>query len=240
MIFELLHVSVRNTFGQMVAKLARFRDRSDAGRRLANALKAELSSENLCVLALPRGGLPVAYEVAVELEAPLDILVVRKLGAPFQPELAVGAVASGGITVYNERILLQLGLNEADLTAVLERERAELERRERAYRGDRPFPSLEGKTVILIDDGIATGATMRAAVDAVRAMEPARVIVAVPTAAEDSVRILRRSADKVLALSTPEPYVAVGAWYEHFPQLQDAEVIEILNSAWAREPPQGG
>jgi predicted phosphoribosyltransferase len=219
--------------------VTRFRDRADAGRRLADALKRKISAENLYVLGLPRGGLPVAYEVAVALEAPLDVLVVRKLGAPFNPELAVGAVASGGITVYNELILSQLHLAKADLEKTLEAEQAELERRERTYRGDRPFPSLKGTTVILIDDGVATGATMRAAVDAVRAMDPAQLVVAVPTAAEDSVTRIRRSADEVVVLSTPDPYVAVGAWYDYFPQLQDTEVIEILNSAWAREMPKG-
>ena len=222
------------------AGFARFRDRRDAGRRLAEELKQEITPNDVYVLGLPRGGLPVADEVAIALDASLDVLVVRKIGAPFNPELAVGAVASGGITVYSESILSLLGLTETDMQSTLEKEHAELERRERVYRGDRPFPSLEGKTVILVDDGIATGATMQAAVDAVRAMQPGRLVVAVPTAAEDSVVRLGRSADQVVALSTPEPYVAVGAWYEHFSQLDDSEVLEILEAAADRQRRQGG
>ncbi len=219
---------------------ARFKDRRDAGRRLADDLKQNVARDGVYVLGLPRGGLPVADEVAVALDAPLDILDVRKIGAPFNPELAVGAIASGGITVYNETIMSVLGLTEADVQSTLEQEQAELERRERVYRGDRPFPSLEGKTVILVDDGIATGATMQAAIDAVRVMRPARIVVAVPTAAEDSVLRLKRSADEVVALSTPEPYVAVGAWYEHFSQLRDSEVIEILEAAAERQDRKQG
>ena len=226
--------------GRRPKVFARFNDRRDAGRRLAENLKRDIAPDGIYVLGLPRGGLPVADEVAIALDAPLDVLVVRKIGAPFNPELAVGAVASGGITVYNETILSLLGLTEADMQSSLEQEHAELERRERVYRGDRPFPSLEGKTVIIVDDGIATGATMQAAVDAVRAMQPARLVVAVPTAAEDSVARLRRSADEVVALSTPEPYIAVGAWYEHFSQLKDSEVIEILEAAAERQVRQDG
>lgn len=183
------------------------------------------------VLGLPRGGVPVAYEVAGALGAPLDVFIVRKLGAPFNPELAVGAIASGGVAVYNERVLDQLGIDEEDIAAIRERAEAELRRREQAYRGDRPLPQIKNRTVILVDDGVATGATMRAAVDAVRQLEPRAVMVAVPHAARDSVNALAARADKVVALSIPEPYMAVGAWYQHFPQLSDEQVMELLNRA---------
>jgi putative phosphoribosyl transferase len=206
-----------------------FRDRQDAGVRLARRLSSEGFTGDAIVLGLPRGGVPVAYEIAVELKAPLDVFLVRKLGAPFNPELAVGAIASGGEAVYNEGLLAQLGLDEEALAPILKREEEELERRERVYRRGRPAPSVAGKTVILVDDGVATGATMLAAVDAVRALGPRRVVVAVPSTSASALARLRRSADEVIALSTPEPYVAVGAWYESFPQLSDRDVIEFLD-----------
>jgi putative phosphoribosyl transferase len=206
-----------------------FRDRQDAGVRLAQRLSSEGFTGDAIVLGLPRGGVPVAYEIAVELKAPLDVFLVRKLGAPFNPELAVGAIASGGEAVYNEGLLAQLGLDEEALAPILKREEEELERRERVYRRGRPAPSVAGKTVILVDDGVATGATMLAAVDAVRALGPRRVVVAVPSTSASALARLRRSADEVIALSTPEPYVAVGAWYESFPQLSDRDVIEFLD-----------
>jgi len=167
------------------------------------------------------------------LGAPLDVLLVRKLGTPSNPELAAGAIASGGVTVYNEAVLRYLGLTEADLDRIREREQAELDRRERIYRGARPFPSLKDKTVILVDDGMATGATMHAAVDAVRSAEPARIIVAVPSASEEAVTLLQRNADEVVALSMPDPYVAVSVSYEYFPQVDDSEVVEILSATWS-------
>jgi putative phosphoribosyl transferase len=213
----------------------RFRDRSDAGQQLGAALKHKIRATSPYVLGLPRGGLPVAHAVAAALGAPLDVLAVRKLGAPANPELAVGAIASGGVTVYNEPILRYLGLTEADLNRTREREQSELGRRERAYRGDRPFPSLKGKTVILVDDGMATGATMRAAVDAVRCLEPASIIVAVPSASDEAAALLQRHTDEVVALSIPDPYVAVSTSYLHFPQVEDSEVVELLSSAWSLE-----
>jgi predicted phosphoribosyltransferase len=221
--------------GQFRGLATRFRDRSVAGRELGAALTGKIRSTSVYVLALPRGGLPVAHAVAAALGAPLDVLLVRKLGTPARPELAAGAIASGGVTVYNTEVLNYLGLTEADLDGIREREQAELERRERIYRGDRPFPSLEGKTVILVDDGMATGATMRAAVDSVRSAKPADIIVAVPSASVEAVTLLQRHADEVIALSTPDPYVAVSASYDDFPQVVDAEVVELLSAAWSSD-----
>ncbi len=191
------------------------------------------------VLALPRGGVPVAYEIARKLGVPLDVYMVRKLGAPFNPELAIGALASGDLEVLNNALITQLGLSAADIEPVRARARGELERRERLYRGDTPLPSLESKTVVLVDDGIATGATMRAAVDAVRLLGPRSIVVAVPHAAQDSADRIATSADQVVALSTPEPYMAVGAWYQSFPQVSDDEVIELLSRARGAPAPDG-
>jgi predicted phosphoribosyltransferase len=189
----------------------------------------------IVVLGLPRGGVPVACEVAAELGAPVDALIVRKLGAPFNPELALGAIAHGGVTVYNDELLAQLHLDEAELDDVRARELAELERRERAYRAGRPPLALAGATVVIVDDGMATGATMHAAVVATRALAPFRIVVAVPTAAIDAVERLERVADRVVALVTPEPYFGVGAWYSQFPQLTDEDVVAALAAA-ARPP----
>jgi len=208
-----------------------FRDRKDAGLRLAKRLRSLRLGRDVIVLGLPRGGVPVALEVAMALGAPLDLIVVRKLGARFNPELALGAVAFGGVTVYNEVLLRDLGLGKDDLEDTRSRELKELERRERAYRGARPMPDLAGKTVVLVDDGIATGATMLAAVAATRALHPKRVIVAVPTSAVDSAARLETVADRVIALATPEPYYGVGAWYEEFHQLDDAEVLRCIEAA---------
>jgi putative phosphoribosyl transferase len=212
-----------------------FHDRQDAGRQLARYLSDHRPEGPLIVLALPRGGLPVAAEVAELLEAPLDILVVRKLGAPFNSELAVGGIAFGGVTVYNRDLLRQLGLDEESLESTRERELEELQRREEAYRGARPPPDLEGKTVIIVDDGVATGATMHAAAMAARRLKPRQIVIAVPTSSVDAVHRLRAVADEVVALATPEPYMAVGAWFERFEQLTDAEVIEYLEQARQRQ-----
>ena len=173
----------------------------------------------------------MAFEVAKALDAPMDVMVVRKLGAPFSPELALGAIASGGVTIYNQRLLDQLGLSEQDLGPVREREQAELARREQEYRGDRPFPDVKDKAVILVDDGMATGATMEAAIAAIRLLGPASVIVAVPSAARDSVARLAGTADKVVVLSTPEPYLAVGAWFQRFGQVSEREVERLLSAS---------
>jgi putative phosphoribosyl transferase len=208
-----------------------FADRVAAGRELGRALLEAGIDGNVVVLGLPRGGVPVACEVAAALGAPVDALVVRKLGAPFNPELALGAIAHGGVTVYNDELLEQLHLDGADLDAVRATELAELERRERAYRAGRPPLALGAATVVIVDDGMATGATMHAAVVATRALRPLRIVVAVPTAAIDAVERLERVADQVVALATPEPYFGVGAWYTSFPQLTDEEVVAALAAA---------
>ena len=214
-----------------------FADRVTAGRDLGRRLVELGVAGRILVLGLPRGGVPVACEVAAALDAPVDVLVVRKLGAPFNPELALGAIAYGGVAVYNEDLLTQLGLDEGALDPVLARETKELERREREYRRGRPPIAVEGATVVIVDDGMATGATMHAAVVATRALAPACVVVAVPTAAVDAVQRLERVADQVVALATPEPYFGVGAWYSHFPQLSDQEVVAALGAAEKRGRP---
>jgi putative phosphoribosyl transferase len=207
-----------------------FQNRKEAGEQLGERLRELRLSRNVIVLGLPRGGVPVAFEVAQALGAPLDVIVVRKIGAPFSPELAVGAVTLGGVTVWNDALLRELNIDEADLEPTRNRERTELERRERAYRGSRPMPNLHGKTVVLVDDGIATGATMHAAVLAARTLNPRSVIVAVPTSSVDGV--------ERLALSTPEPYHGVGAWYAEFHQLSDVEVLHCLDEAQGRSKPR--
>jgi len=216
-----------------------FRDREEAGRELGIRLRALDLGGDLLVLGLPRGGVPVACEVAEALAAPVDVLVVRKLGAPHNRELAVGAVAFGGVTVYNDALLEMLNLTEQDLEPTRRSELAELERRERAYRGGAAPVAVTNKTVILVDDGVATGATMHAAVLATRRLRPQRIIVAAPTAASDSVERLERVADQVVVLETPEPYYAVGAWYAEFPQLRDEEVVARLAAAASRTAATG-
>jgi len=208
-----------------------FADRSAAGRQLGGRLAEAGIRGNVVVLGLPRGGIPVACEVAAALDAPVDALVVRKLGAPFNPELALGAIAYGGVTVYNDELLEELGLDESQLEPIRTRELEELERRERTYRAGRPPLAIAGTTVVIVDDGMATGATMHAAVVATRALAPARIVVAVPTAAIDAVERLERVADQVVVLATPEPYFGVGAWYSRFPQLTDDEVVDALAAA---------
>jgi putative phosphoribosyl transferase len=209
----------------------RFKDRTEAGRTLVESLSSYRDRDDVVVLALPRGGVPVAYEIAVSLRAPLDVFVVRKLGVPGHEELAMGAVASGGTRVVNEDVIRELNIDEAAIDREAEIENRELQRREGAYRGDRAPRDLEGKTVILVDDGIATGATMRAAIGAVRARGAKSLVVAVPTAAPSSCDQLRREVDEVVCTMTPEPYLAVGAWYDEFPQLTDDDVRRILDDA---------
>ena len=211
----------------------RFRDRRDAGRRLAADLMAYAGRPDVIVLALPRGGIPVGYEVAKVLGAPLDVFVVRKLGVPGYEELALGALASGGARVVNDDVLRIYRISDDTLNDVTRMEQAELERRERQYRGDRPFPELAGKIIILVDDGLATGATMRAAVAALRKKSPARVVVAVPVSAAETCAAFRGIADEIVCAVTPEPFYAVGLWYEDFSQTTDEEVRELLAEARA-------
>lgn len=208
-----------------------FRDRADAGRKLARELSKEMANGEVIVLGLPRGGVPVAVAVAAELDAPVDVIVVRKIGAPYNPELAVGSIAMGGVMVRNRWILDALGLDDEDLAPTIERERRELARREQAYRGDRPPPDLRGKIVVLVDDGAATGATMHAATVAVKNLAPERIIVALPTSSAAAANRLAEVADSVVALSTPEPFYAVGNYYLDFAQVSDDEVRELLTDA---------
>jgi predicted phosphoribosyltransferase len=214
-----------------------FQDRREGGRALAEMLDSYRGRPDVIVLALPRGGVPVGYEVASALLAPLDVFMVRKLGVPGHEELAFGAIASGGVRVLNDDVVGPLGVPERVIEWASERERGELERRERQYRGERPFPALTGNVVILVDDGLATGATMLAAARAVRQRAPARLVVAVPVAAPQTCEELRREVDEVVCTATPEPFRAVGVWYENFDQTTDEEVQQLLESS--RHAPVG-
>jgi putative phosphoribosyl transferase len=210
----------------------RFRDRHHGGRELARALAPRFGGRDVVVvLALPRGGVPVAYEVATALGATLDAFVVRKLGVPGHEELAMGAIASGGVLVLDQGIVRALGIGRDALQRVAARELRELQRREAAYRGSREPPELAGKTVILVDDGLATGATMKAAAQAVREHGPARIVVAVPVASAQTCDELRHEVDEIVCLLTPEPFHAVGLWYEDFSPTSDDEVQELLARA---------
>jgi len=208
-----------------------FLDRKDAGRQLARKLQAYASDPRVLVLGLPRGGVPVAYEVAQALHAPLDVFLVRKLGVPGQEELAMGAIASGGVRVLNAQVIHALRISSVVIDSAAAAQMRELERQQRAYRGDAAFPSLAGRTVIVVDDGLATGSTMRAAVRALRQSHPARVVVAVPVAAPDTAESLRREADEVVCVDTPHFFEAVSLWYERFSQTSDDEVRDLLEAA---------
>ena len=205
-----------------------FRDRIDAGRRLARELRAYADRSDVVVLALPRGGVPVAAEVAKVLHVPLDIFLVRKLGVPGQEELALGAIANGDIQVLNQDVVRQVGIGRELIEHLVRRERRELARREHAYRNDRPPLDVLGKIVILIDDGLATGASMRAAVMALRQKQPARIVAAVPAAARDTCEEFRQVVDEMICAETPEPFYAVGTWYDDFSQTTDDEVRALL------------
>ena len=208
-----------------------FEDRRQAGRVLARKLSHYAHRPDVLVLALPRGGVPVAYEVAGALNVPWDVFVVRKLGAPGQEELALGAIASGGTRVLNEGVVRTLEITPGEIEIIAAREAAELERRERQYRGTRPPLDVRGRVVILVDDGLATGSSMRAAAAALRNMAPARIVVAVPVAARASGEELRQEVDEVVCAETPENFFAVGQWYRNFEQTTDEEVRVLLETA---------
>lgn len=206
-----------------------FRDRREAGQFLADKLTEYASRQDIVVLALPRGGVPVAYEVAKQLNAPLDVFVVRKLGVPGHEELAMGAIATGGVRVLNPDVLSYIRVHEAIIDQVTEFETSELKRRERLYRGDRPPLEVKGKTVIIVDDGLATGSTMRAAVKALRQKQPKKIVVAVPVGARETCDSFENDVDTMAVCAImPEPFQAVGLWYQDFSQTTDAEVRELL------------
>lgn len=213
-----------------------FRDRSEGGRALAGLLARYAGRAGVIVLALPRGGVPVGYEVARALGVPLDVFVVRKLGAPGQPELAIGAIASGGVRVLDAELVRALAITPETIEAIAGREEEELQRRERLYRGERKPRELGGETVILVDDGLATGASMRSAVAAVRQQGPAKVVVAVPVAAAQVCTAFQQIADEVVCAATPTPFYAVGQWYAVFDQTDDDEVRRLLAGAAALFP----
>jgi len=208
-----------------------FSDRHDAGRRLATALVHYQRRTDAVVLALPRGGVPVAFEVAAALHLPLDVFLVRKLGAPGHPEFAIGAIAAGGIRVVSEDAIAALGVTPDVIDQIAARESVELERRDAAYHAGRPRIDLRGKTAIVIDDGLATGSTMEAAVSALRAQDVARIVVGAPVGARESCARLERLADEVVCLETPAPFQAVGLWYRIFDQTSDDEVVDLLRRA---------
>ena len=209
----------------------KFKDRTEAGQILARKLTAYANCADVVVLALPRGGVPVAFEIATALNLPLDVFLVRKLGVPGQSELAMGAIASTGVRVLNQDIVRSLRLSDAVIDKVAAQEQQELERRERLYRDDRPLPLLHERTVIIVDDGLATGATMRAAIEAIRQQQPARIVVAVPISSPETCRDLAAQVEEIICVETPQPFCSVGLWYEDFPQTTDEEVRNLLKQA---------
>lgn len=213
-----------------------FLDRYDAGRRLAARLTKFADQPDVLVLALPRGGVPVAYEVARALHAPMDVFLVRKLGFPGHPELAMGAIATGKVRILDQFLIQMYGVRPEEIDRITEKEERELERRERAYRDDRPPPEVKGHTVILIDDGLATGSTMRAAVEALREEGAQKIVVAVPVAPIDTCAAMRGEVDEIVCAVTPEPFRAVGIWYADFSETSDDEVRELLGRAEKEAP----
>jgi putative phosphoribosyl transferase len=216
--------------------MAFFKDRVDAGRKLAKELPKYANISDVLILALPRGGVPVAFEVAKELNVKMDVFIVRKLGVPGNEELAMGAIASDNIIVLNEDVVRSFQISKQVIDAVAARELRELERREHTYRGNRPKPNINGLTVILIDDGLATGATMRAAAAAVKTKNPTKIVIAVPTGAPDTCRSFEGKVDEVICVATLKPFYGVGAWYEDFSQTTDEEVCELLDKAAKIKP----
>jgi putative phosphoribosyl transferase len=205
-----------------------FVDRVDAGRKLAKKLDAYAGQNDVLVLAIPRGGVPVAFQVASELGVPLDVFVVRKLGVPSREELAFGAIATGGIRILDEQIVESMGISDLQIERITAKEKDELDRRERVYRGNRPFPNLENKTVILVDDGIATGASTRAAISALRQLKPARIVLAVPVAPAATCESLQGEVDDLICLFMPQFFFSIGQFYEDFSQVSDQEVMNLL------------
>lgn len=214
-----------------------FKDRTEAGQRLAAELTAYADRQDVLVFGLPRGGVPVAFEVAKALRVPLDVFLVRKLGVPSQEELAMGAIASGGVRVLNQDIVQALHLTEATIECVAQKEQQELERRERLYRDDRPAPDLHGRTVILVDDGLATGATMRAAIRALQQQQPARLVVGVPVSSSETCQEIGSEVDEIVCVETPRPFYSVGLWYNNFPQTTDEEVRDLLSKTSTSQQP---
>ena len=208
-----------------------FKDRAEAGRILARSLKSVVPDSGALVLALPRGGVPVGFEIAKSLAADLDVFLVRKLGVPGQEELAMGAIASGGVTVLNDPLIRHLGIQPAIIDRIIARERQEIERREQTYREGRPPLAIKNRRIILVDDGVATGASMLAAMRAVRNREPKSLIAAVPVASREACEEFKQTADAVICAETPEPFYAVGVWYQDFSQTSDAEVRDLLRRA---------
>jgi putative phosphoribosyl transferase len=215
----------------------RFQNRTDAGRQLAGALTRYAGRNDVVVLGLPRGGVPVAYEIASALDAPLDVFIVRKLGLPGHEEFGIGAIASGGTRVVDESVLEAYGVDPETLDRITTKELRELERRERLYRDGRPFAALENRVVILVDDGLATGSTMRAAVAALREKRPREIVIAAPVGARETCSAMTAIADEVVCLETPDPFYAVGLWYVDFEQTDDEEVHELLERAAAKTTP---
>jgi putative phosphoribosyl transferase len=216
----------------------RFQNRHDAGRQLATRLASYAGRDDVLVLGLPRGGLPVAFEIAIALDVALDVFIVRKLGLPGHEEFGIGAIASGDVRVVDETVLRTYDVDPETLERITARERLELERRERLYRDDRPFPAIEDRIVILVDDGLATGSTMRAAIAALRKKRPSKIVVAVPVGARETCAAIARLVEEVVCLETPDPFYAVGLWYDDFEQTEDAEVHELLERAAERSARQ--
>ena len=213
-----------------------FQNRREAGKILAKRLLKYADRSDVIILALPRGGIPIAYEIALAMKAPLDVVIVRKLGLPGREELAIGAIASGGVQIMNQDIVQMLGIDAATISSVLEQELQELERREENYRGSRPAPELRDRTVIVVDDGLATGASMRAAVMGLRAQSPAQIVVAVPAAAPQAIELLEPEVDEMICMISPDPFEGVGKWYKDFAQMTDEEVRSLVEDADRRLP----
>jgi putative phosphoribosyl transferase len=217
--------------------IIRFHDRSEGGRQLAEKLRRYAGEPGTVVLGLPRGGVVTAYELAEALDLPLDVIVVRKLGTPGQPELAMGAIGPGGVRVLNDAFIRAAHIQASEIDDVAKREEKELARREKLFRGDRPPLNLGGRTVIVVDDGLATGSTMFAAIASIRAQKPLRVVLAVPVAPPRTCERFRRQVDELVCLSTPENFSAVGEWYDDFAQVNDSEVVDLLQKAARRHRP---